>query len=147
MKTEDLIRYAALAVGVYLLYQWWQQQQAIAAPPERTTPAPGPPATTTTTTSTVNKAAQIKAAAERDYGPNPSLTADAWNFYAKPILAAGDLPAPEDFGFVGDGRNQVVQFDTYWTRLVGSKRVPGLGWLGAATAGASWGSGLSGWLT
>lgn len=157
MKTEDIIRYAAIALGAYLLYKWYQQHQAqpqIVAGAGQSSIQPAQPGQSAQTqpaqtpAAPANAAAQVKARAEADWGANPSLTADQWNFYAKIVLSR-EMPAPESFGFVGEGRNQAVQFDTYWTRLVGSKTIPGLGWLGWMPAGTgyAWGSGLSGWLT
>jgi hypothetical protein len=55
------------------------------------------------------------------------------------------MPAPEQFGFTGDARFQPVQFDTYWTRLVSSRLIPGLGWLGINPEYSGWGAGLSAW--
>jgi hypothetical protein len=159
MKTEDLIRYIAIAGGAYLLYKWWQQQQSAAVPPAQIHPTVRPPSQQPAQPATgggtaqpapsagaANAAARIKALAEADFGPNPSLTADQWNVYAQGVLGR-EMPDPERFRFTGDERFRAVQFDTYWTRLVSSALIPGLGWLGMNYEYSGWGAGLSAWMS
>ena len=103
MDMGAVLKFGAIGVGGYFLYDWWQKR------------TPGTTSTTTTggvvTPSAIDAiAARIMAAA----GTASSYTADQWNVYLSQQLPVGKV-APDPAGYLGaTPRDAPLTFAQYW---------------------------------
>ncbi len=124
---SDLIKYGAIAIGGYFLYEWLSSSgylggatTGVATSPQAANP--------TNSSSTTNAAATLAlvAAAAKAAGTDPSSyqSTDVWNFFYQGVRGVAG-PAPEDL-FPGVDRNTKHSISEWWGAMSG-KGFSGLG--------------------
>ncbi len=145
METKDLIRYGLLGLAAYVAYNHLKDSGVFgggggssAAPsPARQAPQPsqiGPVAVQPAPARPAQPdiAERVKTLGQQQMGSNLA-SADQWNWFAHEITGKVQ-PDPEWFGFVGEGRDDLVTFETWYSRYTGANfslsGLAGLGWGG-----------------
>ena len=118
---KDIIKWLAIGVGAYWVYETYFATPAVATTtPATTTPATTTPATMTPTTTTpaFNSLAAIYSRMVAAAPANALLTADGWNVYLKSVSSVTP-PAPESvFTFTdANPRTATMTAAQYWSLM------------------------------
>jgi hypothetical protein len=104
MDMGAILKFGAIGVGGYFLYDWWQKRTP------GTTVTTGGTGTPVVASAIDGIAAKIMAAA----GSGATFTADQWNVYLQQQLVAGKV-APDPATFIGaTPRETPLTFAQYW---------------------------------
>jgi hypothetical protein len=150
VNQKDLIKYALIALGAYLVYQYIQSKGGFAAvlgtATGTGTPAPAPVNTSSAAIplnpnagpASAPPGASFKARIAAATGGVTQLTMDQWCFYFAKIVGHA-CPDPTPL-FPGVDRAQTMDIDTFWTGVEPwlATTYPGLGMFAPAYNAAVW---------
>ena len=122
---SDLIKYAAIGIGGYFLYEWLVTNgilgTAVATPVITTSAAVNPSAVVNPSTAiagnTLSKLTAILLASNANL-PGSYQNVDTWNFYYRSVRGVAG-PAPETL-FPGVDRNKMYSLAEYWSAMTGA---------------------------
>lgn len=128
MAVNDLIKYGALAVGGFFLYNWLVDNKYIGAmnlPGVPNSPQGADPTNATSKTNANATLALVAAAAAADKtDPSSYQSTDLWNYYYQGVRGVPG-PPPEDL-FPGIDRNTKHSISEWWTAM-SAKGFSGMG--------------------